>query len=87
MSDDTPYTKAVSAALAEKPKRKAAEPVGPVDFISREPEAQIFEIMGLRPARREDQRLIWSVPADIAERFARHHHVVTGRVVPSDAKL
>lgn len=88
MSDDAPYTKAVSAALTEKPKRKSAESsVGQVEYISREPEAQVFEIMELRPARREDRRLVWSVPAEIAERFARHHHVVTGRVVPSDANI
>lgn len=90
MSDDTPYTKAVTEALtAEKPKRKAAiEPTSTeVEFVSREVEAAVFEIMDIRPARRDDRRLVWSVPAPMAERFARHHHVVTGRVVSADAKL
>lgn len=86
---DAPYTKAVTEALtAEKPKRKSAEPVAAdVIYISREIEPSVFEIMDIRPARRDDRRLVWNVPAEIAERFARHHHVVTGRVVPSDANI
>lgn len=90
MSDDTPYTKAVTEALtAEKPKRKSAteQTSTEVEFISREAEAAVFEIMDIRPARRDDRRLVWSVPGDLADRFARHHHCVTGRVVRADAKL
>ena len=67
----------------EVPADPAAKEELPPDvaiFVSFEREPQEFEIIDLRPERTEGRRLLWRVPLDQAERFASHHHVVTGRV-------
>jgi hypothetical protein len=52
-----------------------------VIFESRGDETHEIVIMGLRSGRVDQTRLQWTVPAADADRFAKHHHVVTGRVV------
>lgn len=70
------------ARAKSQPKAKKSAAKADVLFISSTIEAHAYNVMGIQPrwdgAR---ERLIWSVPADRAERFRKHHHVVTGRVV------
>lgn len=66
----------VKEAPAPKPK-----PASHVTFESRGDETHEIVIMGMRSGRVDGARLQWSVPADKADRFAKHHHVVSGRVV------
>ncbi len=72
----------------EAPTEEAAPaaPVAPVDpivwFESRENEPSEFDVAGYRATRTfGDGRIYWGVPPDDVERFSKHHHVVTGRVV------
>jgi len=61
------------------PQPKAAPAV--VTFRSVGKENHEIVIMGIRGLQGADMKLTFDVPADKAERFAKHHHVVTGRVV------
>jgi hypothetical protein len=49
-------------------------------FISKERESHQFTILGIRPTRRGDNRLQFNVPADLVDRFMKHHHVESGRI-------
>jgi len=69
----------VKAPTAEP--KPAPKPAAPVIFESRGDETHEIVIMGLRSGRVDQTRLQWTVPAADADRFAKHHHVVTGRVV------
>jgi len=75
-----------SAQTEEAPKRQrkaraASSEPSSIDFVSKERESHQFQIIGIRPSRSNDGRLHFEVPADEADRFSRHHHVVTGRVI------
>ena len=68
---------------ADAPVKEAPAPKAPsfVTFRSASPETHEITIMGIRAIRGPDMRLTFTVPADKADRFAKHHHVTTGRVV------
>lgn len=58
-----------------------------VFYVTKEKEVATFSILvqgvnipGIWDDARE--RLVFTVPAELEERFKTHHHVVTGRVVP-----
>lgn len=55
-----------------------------VIFQSKESEPTEYAINGIRAFRATDNRLRWRVPVDGADRFAKHHHVMTGRVVRTE---
>lgn len=86
----TPVAQAVPATsiegVAERkapkqkaPKQKAPEP--PVIFESAERESHQFSICGINPSRNQSgHKLVYEVPADILDRFERHHHIKSGRV-------
>lgn len=69
----------------KKAKKKEEEPVSNPDevvFISAEDEPKQFDIGGVRGIRDETgKKVVWRVPVDRADRFARHSFVLTGRVV------
>lgn len=81
----TEQAKAEAPTEAKKaaPKKAAPKKSAKKDaiFISREKEPMQFSILGIR-ARRDDarSRLVFEVPAELVERFRRHHHVLIGRV-------
>lgn len=56
------------------------EPSDITAFESRDEEAGMFEITGIRSTRLPNMKLRWEVPADKLEKFSKHHHVVRGRV-------
>lgn len=65
-----------------KPRRRKATEPSTVTFYSlATDEPHSFYIMGEKGARDAvTNRLFWTVDADKAELFARHHHVECGRV-------
>lgn len=68
--------------LKSAPKTKVEAPAPTsVIFKSVNVETHEIEIMGIRSVRGNDEKLTFTVPAADADRFAKHHHVVTGRVV------
>ena len=75
------------AAPSRRSRKKAAaeeaEDPAVVFYVSAyDPEPSAFEVAKLKPFRQfSSGKLVWAVPADDAERFERHHHFVTGRVV------
>lgn len=63
------------------PEIAATIPEPDVVFESRNPEPAPFEINGIRPIRDfSSGRLLWGVPAEEADLFEKHHHVLTNRV-------
>ncbi len=71
---------------SKKSVRKKAEvkPKEPevVVFRSRNEEPREFEVMGHRARRNasEPGRIEWHIPAEEAERFAKHFHVLKNRI-------
>lgn len=74
------FTKANKAAKSAAPKATH------INFVSANEEPSAFDITvagnRITPYRDESREyLIWSVPAELADRFALHDHVVKGRIV------
>lgn len=72
-----------------KKASKAVAGTGSVRYISREKEVTTYEIrvrnVKLRPSwDGAQERLVFDVPADLAEAFELHTHFVSGRVVRAD---
>lgn len=67
-----------------QPKPKTAETV--VFFESSDNEPLQFDVCGIRAHRDPSgQKCRWRVPVDMAERFARHSHVLSGRIKKIEA--
>lgn len=92
-AEEIAIVEASLAKIAEEPaapkrtRAKVEAPAPDVEFVSKEPEIYEFEVLDIRPSRRPDRRLIWTVPASIASRFEVHHHVQRGRIVRADANV
>ena len=72
----------------EKPETSAPKKPGEVYFVSAQPEPISFEIEAVGNKIKgywdgDHAHLCWRVPSDIADRFAMHHHVQTGRIIRS----
>ena len=68
-------------AKQTKVKKAKAKPEV-VWFESREKEPSMFDCMDINSILNfSNGRLEWEVPAEMVERFNRHHHVVMGRIV------
>ena len=83
-----PETPDAPAPTADKPKAKKADK-GTVVFKSSGPETVAYDIrvrgIKIRPSWDGAQtHLLFDVPAELAEDFALHTHVVNGRVVRAD---
>lgn len=54
-----------------------------VTFRSKGEESSSFTFLDVRPVRSAEHpgHFEWVIPADLAERALKHHHVVTGRIV------
>lgn len=82
-----------NTALAKKVRQQVADTTGSdehkagfVHFVSARKEVSTYEIQVagviVRPHwDKSREHLVWRVPAEHADRFALHHHVVTGRVL------
>lgn len=71
-------TKPAPVSKTTKAKAKAAQWT---EFISAKAEAHEYPVMGIRPYRLKDRRIVWRVPSDQADKFMRHHFCVTNRIV------
>lgn len=81
MADDN-VTQITSKATANDQPKAKAKATKLVTFVSREKEPVAFPVAGYNPTRRfQDMRLVWEVSADDVERFKRHHHVQSNRVI------
>ena len=69
----------MKTAEVEEAPRSKAKPTS-VTFRSVGKENHEIVIMGIRGLQGPDMKLTFDVPADKADRFAEHHHVMTGRV-------
>ena len=76
----TNRTMKVKTAEAPAPKAPASKVPSTVTFRSAAKETHEITIMGIRAIRGPDMKLTFTVPSADADRFARHHHCVTGRV-------
>jgi hypothetical protein len=77
-----PETAADAAAASDAAIEAALADKGTVVFESREVEPVEFDVAGISPMRDfSNGRLIWTVEADDADRFSRHHHCQVGRIV------
>lgn len=73
---------------AKKAAKETATKFDGTYFVSANFEATMFDVMRVRPVRMPSTgKLVWAVPAEKAERFAKHHHVVTGRIVAATEDL
>lgn len=85
---DAEVAKVVAKAKPSRSKKEKAEDVEEdvIVYRSRDEETTAFPLMEIRPIRNPDYpgRHEWHVPASLAERLDRHHHVVTGRVIRVD---
>jgi hypothetical protein len=77
---DDPSTPDVNEAYVQETPKKAAAPKI-VWFESRQPEASMFDVAGLRSIRRySDNHLEWKVMSDDVARFEKDHFIMNGRV-------
>lgn len=92
-ASETPAVAAAPEAPAETPAETPtpakSKKAGAVFYKSREKESVTFDIQIrgqlIRPVwDGAHERLVWEVPAELADGFELHHHFVTGRVIRSD---
>lgn len=70
----------VKTTTAKAEKASAPKAPSTVIFRSTRQENHEITIMGIRGLQGAGMKLTFEVPADKADRFAEHHHVMTGRV-------
>jgi hypothetical protein len=85
-AERTKLAKSAKATKAEKAAKSTSSRDGRVHFVSAKEEISRFDIVvsgeRISPFWDENQEhLIWSVPAPLADRFALHDHVVKGRII------
>lgn len=76
----TAKTSKRTAKVVKLDEQPAAAKQDFVLFRSARKETHEFTIMGIRGTRGEDQRLSFGVPAEAADKFSGHAHVISGRV-------
>lgn len=92
MTSETPHIPSIddiepSDAPESTPRRRRAKaeaelPPAVVVFRTRLPEIESFPVMGINPTLDVTRTYLeWVVPADLADRFSRHHHITNGRIV------
>jgi len=81
-ADTTPSEDHETPKARTKPRKSPTKSSKePVVFESREKEASMFKVMGLRSTRNfSTGRLEWKVPPKMVELFERHHFVMNGRI-------